>query len=366
MMQSPYKKWADKFFQGIVIKAVEKINGKNGEQALPYLFKTMLRKQLVSSGKWEAVSVLNTRVSANFVSMGSGLPLKRRDSFQKASGRIIKSGMELWLNEEQISELDLMIAQNMSQADIIATLFQDTPRVISGIYELMERVFLEGLSTGYAEISDASSSSGLAVGMDYGYMDENKFGVSVLWSNAAAKPLDDIRLALQKASIDGNTISNVYMDDVTFENFTKTTQVKEFFAFSVGFHNASIVPVPNLEKINAALKGDNRYRFQITIVNRKIVDEKNGKRTVITPWSEGKVILTTSPDVGILAYAPLAEANRPVSGVSYQTADEYILVSKFRQNRPALAEFTTSQARVVPVICNVEQIYQIDAKVVSA
>ena len=61
----------------------------------------------------------------------------------------------------------------------------------------------------------------------------------------------------------------------------------------------------------------------------------------------------------------MGEQDAPVAGVSYQTADDFILVSKYRKNDP-LAEFTSSQARVVPVICNVEQIYQIDTNLVTA
>ena len=54
--------------------------------------------------------------------------------------------------------------------------------------------------------------------------------------------------------------------------------------------------------------------------------------------------------------------NHPVSGVAYQTADNYILVSKYRVNRPALKEFTTSQARVALFISNPERIYTLDTK----
>jgi hypothetical protein len=155
------------------------------------------------------------------------------------------------------------------------------------------------------------------------------------------------------------------MDKATFRNFAKTTQVKEEFAFHIGFVGANI-PNPTLKKINEALVDNDAYKFQIQVIDRKIINEKNGVRTVVTPWSAGKVILTTSPQVGVLTWARLAEQNHPVQGVSYQTTDDYILVSKYRQNKPSLAEFTTSQARVVPVICNVEQIYQIDATLVTA
>jgi hypothetical protein len=366
MEQSLYANRIDRYFKGIVVKTVETLNGKNNEQALTYMFKTMLRKEYSVTGKWDAISLLNTRVSADYVAMDSSLPLKARPSIGKASGDIVKSGMELWLNEKQLTDLDTMIAQQVNGNDITAKLFQDTLKVITGIYELTEKSFLEGLSTGIAVIDD-SENAGTGVRLDYRYLDANKFGVSILWSVAAAKPLDDIRQVLNKAKADGNTISNVYMNDVTFDNFAKTIQVKDYFAFAIGFAgNSAIVPVPTLEKVNAALKADSRYKFQITIIDRRVVNEKNGVRNVVTPWSQGKVILTTSPQVGVPAYARLAEQNHPVQGVSYQTADDYILVSKYRQNKPSLAEFTMSQARAVPVICNVEQIYQVDANLLSA
>jgi hypothetical protein len=366
MEQSVFIKFLDKYFKGIVVQTVETLNGKNNEDALTYSFKNMLRKEYSVSGKWETVNVLNSRVSADYVAMDSSLPLKRRPSISKASGDIVKSGMELWLNEKQLTELDTMIAQRVDNSEIIAKLLADTPKVISGIYELTEKSFLEGLSTGITVIDD-SENVGTGVRMDYGYLDANKFGVSVLWDNTAAKPLDDIGRVIKKAKKDGNRITDVYIDDNTFDNFVATQQVKEYFAFSIGFvGNASIVPIPTLEKINAALKADNRYKFTIHIVDRTIINEKNGVRTTVTPWSEGKVIFTTTTQVGVLVWARLAEQNHPVEGVSYQVAEEYILVSKYRQNKPSLSEYTTSQARVAPVICDVERIYSIDAKTIQA
>jgi hypothetical protein len=181
-----------------------------------------------------------------------------------------------------------------------------------------------------------------------------------------ATPLTDIRKALKKAKTDGNKIMYAYMDDVTFENFAKTQQVKDFYITANNiFTDNAIVPAPTLEKVNAALKADEKYRFQIVLVDRVVINESKGVRTPVTPWSEGKVILTTTTEVGILMWTRLAEQNHPKTGIAYQTVDEYILVSKFSENRPSLKEFTNSQARVVPLICNVEQIYQIDSKIVQ-
>lgn len=364
MEKSSFIQWIDKYFKGVVVRVTETINGKNAESSLTYMFKDMLRKEFSVSGKWESINTLNTRVSADFVAMDSSLPLKRRDSIGKASGDIAKSGMELWLNEKQLTELDAMIAQGVSDSDIIAKLFQDTSKVIGGVYELMEKAFLEGFSTGVTALDD-TENVGTGVRLDFGYLDANKFGVAALWTDTASKPLDDLRRAIKKAKGDGNTLTDVYMDDVTFEHFVATTQVRNYFAWSLRFTGEN-VPAPSLDDMNTALKKDNKYKLTIHVVDRTVINERNGVRTVSTPWSEGKVILTNSPQVGVLAYARLAEMNHPVEGVSYQTVEDYILVSKFRQNRPSIAEFTTSQARAVPVICNVDQIYSVDSKVIQA
>lgn len=359
MEKSAFIQWLDKYFKGVVVRITETVNEKNKE-TLTYMFKEMLRKEFSVTGKWETVSILNTRVSADFVSMDSSLPLKRRDSMGKVSGDIVKSGMELWLNEQQLTELDTMVAIGSTDAEIVAKLFQDTPKVITGIYELMEKCFLEGLSSGVTSIDD-QENVGTGVRIDYGYLTENKFGVYVLWNNTNARPLDDLRRAIKKAKANGNIPTEMYMDDVTFEQFVATEQVRKYFAWSLKFTGDN-VPTPSLEDINNALKRDSRYKLTIHVIDRTVVNEKNGVRTVVSPWSAGKVILTSTTQVGVLAYAKLAEENHPVAGVSYEKADDYILVSKYRTNSQGVKEYTTSQARVIPVICDVDKIYQIDTK----
>ena len=367
--QSLFIEYINKYLNGVVVHVVEKLNDKQNNE-LTYLHKQMLRKEFSFSGKWETISTLNTRVSADIVAMDSSLPLKRRDAIQKASGDIAKSGMELWLNETQLTEL-LTLAQmrNVQESDIVARLFTDTPRVIIGVYELMEKMFLQGFSTGITEVLD-DKNTGSSVRVDWGYFTGNKFGVSELWESnpTKAKPLDDLRRVIRKAKDqDGNSITNVWMDDVTFDQMIVTDQVKSYFAWSINYLGAAQnVPAPTLDQLNAALQRDQRYRCTIHIVDRAVINEKNGVRTSEKPWEEGKVILTTGTQVGVLAWAQLAEMLSPVAGVSYQTADGYILVSRFSKNSPSLAEFTTSQARVVPVICNVDQIYQLDSKTVQA
>lgn len=229
----------------------------------------------------------------------------------------------------------------------------------------MERAFLEGFSSGVTSIDD-KENVGVGIRLDYGYLESNKAGVKASWkTSATAKPLDDLRKMIKRSKSAGHSVTDVYMDDATFDDFVKTDQVKNYFAWSLRVAGSTVIPEPSLEDINKALASDSKYKFTIHVIDRTSIVERNGKQTVVTPWDAGKVILTGTKEVGVLAYAKLAEQNHPVDGVAYEMAEEYILVSKFRQNRPALAEFTTSQARVVPVICNVEQIYQLDTNTVE-
>jgi hypothetical protein len=151
------------------------------------------------------------------------------------------------------------------------------------------------------------------------------------------------------------------LDRATFNNIAKTTEAKDFYALSIGNFGSTKL-VPSLSKLNAAVQDEWGYTFQI--VDRSIRYEKDGVQTSFKPWATGQVAAITNEIVGTLTHAKLAEMNHPVAGVTYETVDDYILVSKYRQNKPSLSEYTSSAARVVPVIC--ETVYLLDSLTVQA
>jgi hypothetical protein len=360
MEASLFIEYVQKLFKKIAHGVVTRLNGT--EKKLTYLHRTRLRKEYSVSGKWESITVNGSMVAADYVAMDSSLPLKMRDSFGKASGDIPKQGMELALNEQQLTDLDVMVAQNEPESAISAKLFQDTPKVIGGIYEKNEASYLIGLSTGVTVVED-DKNTGTGIRLDFKYLPENKFGTSsVVWSNPASTPLTDINTKiLAKASLDGKTVNTVFIDRGTFNNIAKTGEAKDLYAMSIG-NFGETKPVPNLTRLNAAVQDEYGYVFQI--VDRSVTVEKNGVRSAFKPWADGAVAAVTSDIDGTLTYAKLAEQNHPVANVTYELVDDYILVSKYRQNKPSLAEFTSSQARVAPVIS--ETVYLLDSKTVQA
>lgn len=361
MEPSLFINWVSKFFPGITVRVVETLNGQD---RLPsYLHRTMLRKEESVDGKWESVTADNVTVAADVVAMDSSLPLKSRPAISSASGDIPKMGMELKLNENQLTALDTLVAKKATDAQIIAKLFADTPRCITGIYEQNEAIFLQGLSTGIALVE--SNNVGTGIRLDYGFKAANKSGVAKLWSDVTATTLSDIAAKIELAASNGHVINKIMLDRATFNKLKASNEGKDLYAAAIG-NFGSTKPVPTQGQFLAAFSDE--YGAAIQIVERSVNYEKNGVKTAVKPWAAGAVVFLTSDEVGSLVWAKLAEANpaHQSKAVNYSIVDDFILVSKYALNRPSLAEYTSSQARVVPVIANVDQIYLLDTATVQA
>lgn len=364
MEQSLYFREVQKYFSGVATDVVTRINDSANPANRNYLHKRMLTKKYSPDLNWNALTNLSKGiVAADVIAMDSSLPLKKRDSLSKASGEIPKMGIELVLREKQLTEIDILGRTPGQDANMIAAIFADTPRVIQAIPETLEYMFLLGLSSGVTLIADANNV-GTSVRIDYGYLTANKFGVPVVWSNTASTPFADISSRiLSKAQADGNVVTKLMMNRATFNRIAATTEAKQLLSFSIGY-TGSITQTPTLSQLNIVIQ--DRFGFTIEIVERSIVFEKNGIRTTLTPWADGAVVALTSDNVGTLTYGTLAEQNHPVNNVNYTTVDDFILLSKFRLNRPSLSEHTTSQALVLPVIEGVDNIYLMDSTTIQA
>ena len=99
----------------------------------------------------------------------------------------------------------------------------------------------------------------------------------------------------------------------------------------------------------------------IVVVDRTVTTERDGVRTVHTPWAADNVIFLTSPKVGKLAYGILAEETRKSTKVMYEKSGSFILLKKWSTEEP-FAEFTSSQCLALPVINNVSSIYRLNVE----
>lgn len=336
---------------------VERLNDKR-RNTLTYLFKDKLDPKYSMDGRWASVLAEYTRVAADVVALDSELPLKSRDSLEVASGSIPKMGMKLYLTEKQMKEVDSMIAQNLPISRIVDYIFNDTPRCIEGIWERLEDIFLSALSTGVG-LSARDNGTGIRINMNF--YEANQFGVTKLWTAEDTAPLDDIQKVVDKSIDDMNTITDAYTDDTVLQALYKNPQVRAQFAFNQGIAmtGTNTVPVLDLDKLSAVFLA--KWGIRLHRVSRRVKTESNGVRKNHSPWKQGVITFVCDDKLGSLVWTDVAEATRPVAGVSYQTAEEYILLKKYSTTDP-LREFTASEAMVIPVLDNVDRIYTIDSK----
>ncbi len=376
MEKSTYFEIIERYLPELVLQIVETLNEKHTRE-LSYLFKQRLNPVYSSDGRWSSLIGAYTRVAADVVALDSELPLKSRDSLEVASGKIPKIGMKLYLGEEEQKRIDSMIRDGRPIAQIVGAIFRDLPRVIEGVWERIEDIFLSALSTGVG-LNERNNGTGIRVTM--GYLDANKFGVSALWSDATtATPIDDIQKVFDKAVGDQNVITDIWMDDFALANFYKSKQVREQYAFGQNFVGDKI---PTLGFDQAAETVSKKWTgVTLHRVARSVKTELNTIKKNHNPWQQGMVVFTCNETLGDLVWTDCVEASRPVSGVAYTTVgndtatvtggentsgiDEYILTSQYRKTDP-WREFTASQAMVVPIINNVDMIYTLDSKTVQA
>lgn len=359
MEQSLFPDYVKKWFKPVVLRFVQELNGTKNPQ--PYIH-TQLTDQVFSvTGTWDTVSAQNQHVRADYISLDSSIPLKTSGDGSAMGGKIPKIGIERYLNEQQLQDIQTTIAVGGTEAQVVKSLFDHTKAVIAGQYLTNEGTFLSGFSNGYAVVEAENVGAGISV--DYGYFTENKFGVAVPWATSAtADPIADIDVAKDKSNGDGNAPQVIYLDKFALKNLINSAAFKDRYSISIG-NISTTKPTPGEDAAVALLKSITG--LDVVLINRSIRYQTDGSIQSYKPWAEGRLVLAPAGKVGSLVYARLAEENSPVAGVSYEKADNYIQVSKFRTNRPSLAEYTNSQSRSLPVISNVDQIYTIDTKTVQ-
>jgi hypothetical protein len=347
-----FKDW----FKQIAKTVEERVNGK--KTALTYMYKDMLTEELSADLKWNTLTINSNIVAADVVSLDSSLPLKKRDSFGAASGDVPKLGMKMQMTEKNMSDIDVLKARNAETSILVDKIFNDQVKCIMGVHEKLEFMFLQSLSSGVTVIDD-DNNVGTGIRIDFGYKPANKFGATTVWSDVAnATPIDDIKRVVKEAKASGDQPRFLMMDESTFDNLAANQQTREQFAFMQNFVGTQI-PVPDLEQVNSMMQ--RRYRLTIVIVDRTVTIERDGVRTILTPWEANKIVLLESLNVGKLVYGILAEETRKTKTALYEKSGSFILLKKWSSDEP-FAEFTSSQALAVPVIDSVSSIYTIDTE----
>ena len=353
MIASIFKDLVSKYLPSVAEKITEKINDKSKE--IGYEHKKYLKKDFSTTMKWQSLSTNTSVVAADVVALDSELPLKKRGSYSSAEGDVPKLGMIKSLTESMLQALKNLRARGNKEKEIVKKLFQDAADGIKGVYERLDIMFLQAMSTGVTLI-DQENNTGTGIRVDFGIPEKNQFGGVVSWKKENAKPIDDIQRVLTKARSEGHMLRYLWIDRITYRSFKENEQVKKAFA---GFHktNPNYIFRVNQEELQKFLSEE--FGLTIIVIDKVIQIEKNGEKTAVEPWKRGNLTFTTTTNMGTLTYGELAEVDHPVKDVEYSMVDNFILVSLFRTNNP-LRENTSVQALAIPVLDNVDGIYILD------
>lgn len=357
MNSSLFLKYVLSFFPKLKT-LIEKINGKRKNE-LTYLHKdtTILRRVYSTDNKWEAETVDTSYVAADYVAIDSPVPLKARDRISVANGKLPKMGMKKHLKESQIIALRMMEAQGGQTAEIRRKLAQDPVSCSVGIDERNEYSFLYGLSNGYVAVRDDDNPKEL-LRISYQYLEDNKLGIN---STKEGLTVDDLKNTIDRAANDGNTIIQFWIAKTAFDALKKTQGAKELVATHNGqsYDSNTKLPTPTTSKFQEAFEDETGVTFRI--INRTVRLEEDGVRRSVKPWNKNMVIGVCNTMIGALVYGQVAEATNRVNGVTYQQID-YKLISQYSTTDP-LMETTAIQAYCLPVVEDVDTIYQIDLTV---
>ena len=354
---SLFLKYILSFFP-ILKTLIEKINGKR-QNELTYLHKdtSILRRVYSPDNKWEADTVDTSYVAADYVAVDSPVPLKSRDKISTASGKLPKMGMKKSLKESEILQLRMMEAQGGQAAEIRRKLAQDPVACSVGIDERNEYALLYGLSNGYVAVRDDDNPKEL-LRIKYQYLADNILGVEDVDEGLTVA---DLKNCIERASNDGNTIIKFWISKTKFDALKKAKDARELVANYRGqtYDSQTKLPVPTASVFQEAFMDETGCTFQI--INRTVRLEHDGDKKSVKPWNDNMVIGVCSEMIGALVYGQVAEATNHVSGVTYQQID-YKLISQYSTTDP-LKETTAVQAYCLPVIEDVDTIYQIDTTI---
>lgn len=318
-----------------------------------YLYNSLLRLQLSVDHKFSAVSGRNSRVQADIVTMDSDLPLKSRGSLETYNGKIPKIGLQRYLSETHLSELDILAAKNVPESTMAARIFDDYSSCVLGSREKVEYMLHQALSTGVVAIPK-EDNTGRLIRVDYGIPDANRFGVVKPWNDPTADIVADMERWYETFVDNGDNVVLARMNRKTLNQIKKNESVIALYKGFLNASNDSAVTL-NEDKINEVFESE--FGFRIQVIDRSFEIEKNGEVKTVRAWNDGAVSFwTTEGLVGDLFYADLAEKTRPVAKKTYSQPEQWLLAAKWSDGNP-LREFTEASGLVMPVLNNVDHIY---------
>lgn len=351
MEKSLYYSIIANLFPNLLVQILEE---KKGDP--DYSFLERLGEEYSIDGTFEVLTGSKRTIIADIVAMDSALPLKSRPTLSAAFGKVPKIGVSNVMRESDLKKVDVMIQKFGNNSDRVRNaIFNNSIANVDGVLDRLQELYLKGLSAGVVNIG--ADNVGLTeIRLDYGFKTDQKRGVPVVWTNSAtATPLADIMNIVNLARQNGTRLTEMHLDATTFNQIMKSTET------------ANIFDGTGLFLTERRLRDffQDELGLSVQIVTRIFKYEIDGVVTNKPVWTPGMITFTQSGEIGTVFYTDTAEHNHRAQQALYAEPNAYILSSMYRVLRP-LQEYSEAQTMALPVITDVDNIWQLDTTTVQA
>lgn len=341
---------------GIVLNFESRYNGTTEAEPKPYYYDRWFPKEYSASGDFSSVETDNSVPMAYVIDYDSPLPLIKGQAIKIYNGEIPKIGVEMQTTEKKLTELNnlLLRGDKVGETQAIRILFTPLKKVYLAQKERLEWMALQLLSNGSAA-TNPTVNTGTNILIESNVPAKNLYNPAIAWGQTGYTPLTDLeKVKTDARERDGNVITSFKIDRTMFNQIRNSSEAK-------GLYNplAANIPGLNIEQLNAVVLSQYGYTFEI--IEKSVTIQKNGVDTQLNPWKAGIAVGVVGDTFGATVWADLAEALDPKGGVDYQTAEEFILLRKYKVVHPAYGEFTSSQSRSACVLTAPSSVYRFDS-----
>lgn len=356
METSRFSDLIKQYMGGIVMNFESRYNGTNDAEPKPYYYDRWFPREYSASGDFSSVETDNSVPMAYVIDYDSPLPLIKGQAIKIYNGEIPKIGVEIQSTEKKLTELNnlLLRGDKVGETQAIRILFTPLKKVYLAQKERLEWMALQLLSKGSAETTPLVNT-GTNVLIESNVPAKNLYNPTIIWGQTGYTPLSDLeKIKTDAMERDGNNINKFLIDRASFNLIRLSAEAKNLFNPLA----AANIPGLNLDQLNAVVSAQYGYIFEI--IEKQVKIQKNGVDTTLTPWMAGQVVGVEDGALGATVWADLAESLDKKGGVDYQTAEEFILLRKYKVVHPAYGEFTSSQSRSACVLTSPSSIYRLD------
>ena len=303
---------------------------------------------------WRGImAVMENSPAASVIDFSSAKPIATRPTVSKISGELASLGNKYQMSKRQVRELlelqDNVGKMGINVASIIDFLIPDVKRATVGPHKAIDRLLLEGMSTGVMSLTAANNPKGVVwnTALDWGI--EQTFVAVAPWSvtnKATMQPMADIAKKMADGIAKGRKYSTMSMSSATFALVKQSEDFKSSFKSQVGNFTLVSNALLGVDTVNGLFSGVGFPKIEL-IDYPVPVEKADGTYTTVLPFANDRVSFRVDDNVGELLYTYANEQRRPVAGKSYATAMN-VLVSKYSDNDGN--EFTEGEFNAFPVI----------------